>query len=206
MKRKKWTLFNSYPPTLPPGITLKFTFDLTRYINEEDIMITRKQKKVLKKYTVKKTPKVDFQRITDVAHQQRREKEHKLIHYLRDNDIPPEQALGIIERAVETKTTGHRFHWKMMRFTLYIWARIEEHKTLVMKPKIDTVRELVSTPKYKRLWETFPQARDFNHQREVKNLAQLISEPRQQIYFKSKHFLYEGTKKSIPQDILDKIK
>ena len=206
MKRKKWTLFNSYPPTLPPGITLKFTFDLTRYINEEDIMITRKQKKVLKKYTVKKTPKVDFQRITDVAHQQRREKEHKLIHYLRDNDIPPEQALGIIERAVETKTTGHRFHWKMMRFTLYIWARITEHKTLVMKPKIDTVRELVSTPKYKRLWETFPQAREFDHQREVKNLAQLISEPRQQIYFKSKHFVYEGTQKNIPQEIVDKIK
>ena len=175
-------------------------------MNEYNIMVTRKQNKVLKKYTVKKSPKVDFQRITDVAHQQRREKEHKLIHYLRDNDIPPEQALGIIERAVETKTTGHRFHWKMMRFTLYIWARVEEHKTLVMKPKIDTVRELVSTPKYKRLWETFPQARDFNHQREVKNLAQLISEPRQQIYFKSKHFLYEGTKKSIPQDILDKIK
>tara|TARA_R100000935_G_scaffold577_1_gene2059 strand:- start:232 stop:741 length:510 start_codon:yes stop_codon:yes gene_type:complete len=169
-------------------------------------MVTRKQNKVLVKGIVKKSPKVDFQRFTDEAHQKRRVEEHKLIHWLRDNSIPPAQALGIIERAVNTKTTGHRFNWKMMRFTLYIWARVEEHKTLVMKPKIDTVRELVSTPKYKRLWETFPQSNSFSHEREVKNLAQLISEPRQQIYFKSDNFLYEGTKKNIPQPIIDKIK
>ena len=155
---------------------------------------------------MKKATKVDFQRFTDEAHQKRRVEEHKLIHWLRDNDIPPAQALGIIERAVNTKTTGHRFNWKMMRFTLYIWAREKEYRTLVMKPKIDTVRELVSTPKYKRLWETFPQSNPFSHQREVKNLAQLIAEPRQQIYFKSSNFLYEGTKKNIPQDIIDKIK
>ncbi len=112
----------------------------------------------------------------------------------------------LLELIPISKTTGHRFNWKMMRFTLYIWARVQEHKTLVMKPKIDTVRELVSTPKYKRLWETFPQSNPFSHQREVKNLAQLIAEPRQQIYFKSSNFLYEGTKKNIPQDIIDKIK
>jgi len=169
-------------------------------------MATRKQTKVLVKGIVKKATKVDFQRFTDEAHQKRRVEEHKLIHWLRDNDIPPAQALGIIERAVNTKTTGHRFNWKMMRFTLYIWARVQEHKTLVMKPKIDTVRELVSTPKYKRLWETFPQSNPFSHQREVKNLAQLIAEPRQQIYFKSSNFLYEGKKINIPQDIIDKIK
>ena len=169
-------------------------------------MVPRKQTKVLVKGIVKKATKVDFQRFTDEAHQKRRVEEHKLIHWLRDNDIPPAQALGIIERAVNTKTTGQRFNWKMMRFTLYIWARVQEHKTLVMKPKIDTVRELVSTPKYKRLWETFPQSNPFSHQREVKNLAQLIAEPRQQIYFKSSNILYEGTKKNIPQDIIDKIK
>jgi len=169
-------------------------------------MAIRKQTKVLVKGILKKATKVDFQRFTDEAHQKRRVEEHKLIHWLRDNDIPPAQALGIIERAVNTKTTGHRFNWKMMRFTLYIWAREKEHRTLVMKPKIDTVRELVSTPKYKRLWETFPQSNPFSHQREVKNLAQLIAEPRQQIYFKSSNFLYEGTKKNIPQDIIDKIK
>jgi hypothetical protein len=169
-------------------------------------MVVRKQKKVLVKGIAKKSPKVDFQRFTDEAHQKRRVEEHKLIHWLRDNDIPVAQALGIIERAVNTKTTGHRFNWKMMRFSLYIWARVQEHKTLVMKPKIDTVRELVSTAKFKRLWETFPQSNSFSHQREVKNLAQLIAEPRQQLYFKSGNFKFEGTEKLIPQDLLDKIK
>ena len=173
-------------------------------------MVTRKQKKVLVKYTTKKAPKADFQRSgimnIKVAHEMRRTEEHKLIHWLRDNSIPPAQALGIIERAVENKTTGHRFHWKMMRFCLYLWARVEENKTLVMKPKIDTVRELVSSKKYKRLWETFPQSKEFDHAREVKNLAQLISEPRQQIYFKSANFVYEGTKTPIPQHIVDKVK
>ena len=173
-------------------------------------MVIRKQKKVLVKYTTKKAPKVDFQRSgimnIKVAHEMRRTEEHKLIHWLRDNSIPPAQALGIIERAVDTKTTGHRFNWKMVRFSLYLWARVAEDKTMFMKPKIDTVRELVSTPKYKKLWGTFPQSRDFDHAKEVKNLAQLIAEPRQQIYFKSANFVYEGTKTPIPQHIVDKIK
>ena len=77
---------------------------------------------------------------------------------------------------------------------------------MFMKPKIDTIRELVSTPKYKRLWDTFPQRKEFDHANEVKKLNQLIAEPRQQIYFKSKNFVYEGTKKLIPQDIIDKVK
>tara|TARA_R110002126_G_scaffold55324_2_gene148922 strand:+ start:93 stop:602 length:510 start_codon:yes stop_codon:yes gene_type:complete len=169
-------------------------------------MVTRKTKKVLVKYTTKKTPKVNFQRQTDEKHEQRRAEEHKLIYWLRDNDISPAQALGIMERAVDTNTTGHRFHWKMMRFTLYLWKRIEEGKQMFMKPKIDTIRELVSTPKYKRLWDTFPQRKEFDHANEVKKLNQLIAEPRQQIYFKSKNFVYEGKKINIPQDIIDKVK
>ena len=60
-------------------------------------MVTRKTKKVLVKYTTKKTPKVNFQRQTDEKHEQRRAEEHKLIYWLRDNDISPAQALGIME-------------------------------------------------------------------------------------------------------------
>ena len=131
---------------------------------------------------------------------------NKLAKFLRDKNITPEVALGILERAIDTKTTGHRFHWKMTRFTLYIWARYEENKTMFLKPKIDTVRELVSVKKYKRLWDTYPTHRNFNHQKEVKNLAQLIAEPRQQIYFKEGNFKYEGTNKLMPQVLIDKLK
>jgi hypothetical protein len=127
----------------------------------------------------------------------------KLIKFLKEKKVSPDMALGILDRAIETKTTGHRFHWKMMRFTLYLWARIKEDGK---KSKIDTVRDLVVTSKYRRLWETFPQNRDFNEKREIKNLAQLIAEPRQQIYFKEGNFRYEGKEKLIPQQIIDKLK
>ena len=130
----------------------------------------------------------------------------KLVKFLRDKKIPPAQALGILERALDTKTTGHRFHWKMTRFTLYIWARYEENKTMFLKPKIDTVRELVSQKKYKRLWAAYPTHKEFDHQKEVKNLAQLIAEPRQQIYFKEGNFKYEGTSKMMSQTLKDKLK
>lgn len=129
-----------------------------------------------------------------------------LVDYLEDHKISADVALGIIERALDTKSTGHRFHWKMTRFTLYIWERVKEDKDLFLKPKIDTVREVVSTKKYKRLYDTYPGQKPFDHQKEVKKLAQLIAEPRQQIYFKEGNFKYEGTNKMIPQKILDKIK
>ena len=129
-----------------------------------------------------------------------------LVDYLKDHKISADVALGIIERALDTKSTGHRFHWKMTRFTLYIWERVKENKNLFLKPKIDTVREVVSSKKYKRLYDTYPSQKPFDHKNEVKKLAQLIAEPRQQIYFKEGNFVYEGTKKPIPQSIIDKIK
>ena len=137
-----------------------------------------------------------------------------LVDYLKDKEISADIALGIIERALDTKSTGHRFHWKMTRFTLYIWERVKENKDLFLKPKIDTVREVVSTKRYRRLWDAYPRRvlalprkkPVFDHANEVKKLAQLIAEPRQQIYFKEGNFKYEGTNKLIPQHIIDKIK
>jgi hypothetical protein len=129
-----------------------------------------------------------------------------LVDYLEDNKISADIALGIIERALDTKSTGHRFHWKMTRFTLYIWERVKEDKDLFLKPKIDTVREVVSTKKYKRLYDAYPNQPKFDHQKEVKNFAKLVSEPRQQHYFKEGNFFYEGTKRPIPQSVIDRIK
>jgi len=34
----------------------------------------------------------------------------------------------------------------------------------------------------------------------------LITDPRQQEYFKSKYFTFEGKTENIPQDLIDKIK
>ena len=134
----------------------------------------------------------------------------ELVNYLIKEKISPEVALGIVKRASETRITNHRVAWKMMRFTLYIWARLKEYDKVQMflPPRIQTIQELVTTKKFKRLWDTFPQPYKFDPQKEVRNLVKLVSDNRQSIYFKSKNFVYENKKpkKNIPQDIIDKIR
>ena len=139
------------------------------------------------------------------------EKDYKeLIEFLKKEDISPKVALGIIQRASETRITNHRVAWKMMRFTLYLWARLKEYKKnhMFLPPRIETIRSLVVTKQYKNLWNTFPQPYNFNPEKEVRNLVKLVSDNRQTIYFKSKNFVYENRKpkKNIPQDIIDKIR
>ena len=45
-------------------------------------------------------------------------------------------------------------------------------------------------------------------EKEIKNLTQLIAEPRQTKEFKSKNFVYEGSKppKNIPQSVIDRLR
>ena len=130
----------------------------------------------------------------------------KLIAYIKKEDISPAQALGIIQRANQVNSSNYRTHWKMTRFTLYLWARYKEYKRGDMRTKIETIREVVSSSKFERLYETYPMNRTINIKLEVKRLNQLIAETSQQIHFRSKNFVFEGTKKNIPQDIINKIK
>ena len=88
---------------------------------------------------------------------------------------------------------------------MYLWKRIENEKRGINKNRIETVAEVVHMPKYKRLYDTFP-LMPFDADKEIKNLTQLIAEPRQSKEFKSKHFVYEGTKKNIPQSVIDKLR
>ena len=124
-----------------------------------------------------------------------------LITYLKDNNITEDDALLYIKQSMPPKR-----HWKMMRFTLYMWKRVEEHNKGMKRSRIATVIYLVSSPKYKRLYDTFPGQPKFDSEREAKNLSQLIAEPRQDKEFKSKNFFYEGTKKNIPQSLIDKLR
>ena len=124
-----------------------------------------------------------------------------LITYLKANNVTEDDALLYIKKSLPPKR-----HWKMMRFTLYLWRRIEEHNKGMKRSRIASVIFLVSSPKYKRLYDTFPGLPKFNSEREAKNLSQLIAEPRQDKEFKSKNFFYEGTKKNIPQTLIDKLR
>jgi hypothetical protein len=124
----------------------------------------------------------------------------KLLKMLEQRGIGEEEAIKYIEQSIPYKRT-----WKMWRFTLYLWKRIENEKKGINKNRIETVAEVVHMPKYKRLYDTFPLL-PLDPDKEIKNLAQLIAEPRQSKEFKSKHFFYEGTKKSIPQSVIDKLR
>ena len=124
-----------------------------------------------------------------------------LITYLKANNVTEDDALLYIKQSLPPKR-----HWKMMRFTLYLWKRIEEHNKGRKRSRIATVIYLVSSPKYKRLYDTFPGQPKFNSEREAKNLSQLIAEPRQDKEFKSKNFVYEGTKRNIPQEVINRLR
>ena len=125
----------------------------------------------------------------------------KLLKMLEERKISEEEAIKYIEQSIPYKRT-----WKMWRFTLYLWKRIENDKKGIKKNRIETVAEVVHSGPYKRLYATFPLLR-FDPEKEIKNLTQLIAEPRQDKEFKSKHFVYKDQpNKYIPQSLIDELR
>jgi len=125
----------------------------------------------------------------------------KLIKMLEQRGISEDEAIKYIESSIPYKRT-----WKMWRFTLYLWMRVYYDKKGITKSRIDVVKEMVNSGKYERLYATFPLPLPMDKEKEIKNLTQLIAEPRQTKEFKSKNFVYEGTKKNIPQSVIDRLR
>ena len=123
-----------------------------------------------------------------------------ILKYLKQRNITEEEAIKYIESSIPYKRV-----WKMWRFTLYLWARIYHEEKGIKKNRIETVAHIVMLPKYKRIHDGFPLPK-FDPNNEIKKLTQLIAEPRQDKEFKSKNFVYEGTKKNIPQTTIDKLR
>jgi len=125
----------------------------------------------------------------------------KLIKMLEQRGISEDEAIEYIEKSIPYKRT-----WKMWRFTLYLWMRVYYDKKGITKSRIETVAEVVHMPKYKRLYDTFPLP-PLDKEKEIKNLTQLIAEPRQSKEFKSKNYVYkENQKKYTPQALIDKLR
>ena len=65
----------------------------------------------------------------------------KVIEYLKENKVDPEKALVTLKRNFGKKPdnkTNLKLHWKMMRFTLYLWERIkEEDQSIVGKRSLN---------------------------------------------------------------------
>ncbi|MDA7457112.1 hypothetical protein N8856_02990 [Candidatus Pelagibacter ubique] len=169
-----------------------------------------------------------------------------VLKYLEENNIDPKKALEIIVKADPYNPNNIQARWKMKRFQLYLWARLDEHENGWLLKKTETVRNVVHSKKFRETAEVFdPQfywkvgnfwlkqslkstlsklpkgtrltpnnspkqfkrinAEEF-FKLQFKRLNHLITDPRQQEYFKSKYFTFEGKTENIPQNLIDKIK
>ena len=133
--------------------------------------------------------------------------EQELGRYLRENRISPTEAVDIIQKYKFKQSQGdNRTYWKMFRFTLYIWQRHrDQRKNRKLPTKKDTITKVVQSPKFKRLYDTFPQ-HQFNERAEVFNLLKLVGDRRQDNAFKEGKYKYEGTSKNIPQGHIDELR
>jgi len=127
-----------------------------------------------------------------------------LVYELKKLKVTPGEAYRIVAEKKD-KTSNIRFEWKMIRFTMFVWARIEEDKGMYLKPKIDTVRSVVSHRNFKKFFHGFFPDLEFDHEKEVKLLNKLIAEKPQKPFFQEGYYKYQGTHKVIPQKHLDSI-
>ena len=93
----------------------------------------------------------------------------------------------------------------MLRFTMFVWERVKEDKNLFLRPKIETVREVVGSRRFKDFFYGYYPGIEFDFEKEVKLLNKLIHEKPQKPFFKEGNYFYERTKDLIPQKHLDKL-
>ena len=145
----------------------------------------------------------------------------KLIAYLEKREITPTDAIDIIHASTPEGQEGNKkFNWKMLRFTMYLWKRVEQDKNGNLLSKTQTALDTVDQKKYLDLLEGFSNTENSASLRssrrvmtefklkekidkEAKNLFKLVTDPRQKHFFKSRYFVYERTQKTIPQDHID---
>jgi len=122
-----------------------------------------------------------------------------LVDNLKKLKITPEEAYKKIT------SDNARFNWKMIRLTMYVWERISEDKKGYLKPKIDTVRAVVDTKRFRDFFKGYHPHFEFEPDREVKLLNKLITEQNGYNYLIEGNYLYPGTNKVIPKEHLDHI-
>ena len=145
---------------------------------------------------------------------------NKLVKYLEKREISPGDAIDIVHASTPEGQAGNKkFNWKMLRFTMYLWKRVEQDKNGNLLSKTQTALDTVNQKKYLDLLEAHlppasPSLRasrrvmtEFKHkemiEKEAKNLFKLVTDPRQKHFFKSRYFVYERRKTTIPQDHID---
>ena len=127
----------------------------------------------------------------------------KLTDYLKKREISPKEAIEIIQKSTpEAQEDNKRFNWKMLRFTMYLWKRVEQDKNGNLWSKTDTAKEVVNSKNYKDMYQAFNNSK-FDPKKEAHNLFKLITDPRQKHFFKSRYFVHKGSKRTISQDLIN---
>ena len=127
----------------------------------------------------------------------------KLLVYLDKRGINPLDAIDIIQKSTpEAQENNKKFNLKMLRFTMFLWKRAEQDKNGNLWKKTDTAKAVVESRKYQDMYKAFNNSK-FDPKREAFNLFKLVTDPRQRPYFKSRYFVFERSKKTIPQDHID---
>ena len=124
----------------------------------------------------------------------------KLEKYMRENDLTEDAVLEMAKSRVEINPNNQRSVWKAMRLQLYIAQRLEEYKKGLLGKKAESVRRVMEKDNYKRLAKSFNLTGRAG--RAFKNFNHLITDPRQQHFFKVKNFNIKG----LTEDLLQKIK
>ena len=139
----------------------------------------------------------------------------KLGKYLRENDIKVEEAKNILKRALEINPTNVRSLWKINRFEMYIWQRMEEHNKDLLGKKIESCRRVVASKNYinehKEHHQGIMGLKKVDNEYEAFKLNKLVTDPRQYPFFKSKYLRMPSPKLKrlnvkIPQEIIDKVR
>lgn len=129
-----------------------------------------------------------------------------LVDNLRILKVDPKRAMRLINDNLNKSKDGNtRFNWKMIRFTLYIWERLREYERAYLKPKIDTVREVVRRREFRDFFEAYFPDEEFDQQQEITKLNKLIAEEAQQKYFTEGFYKHRGSNKIVEQKLLDRI-
>ena len=127
----------------------------------------------------------------------------KLIKFLEEKKISPDEALEILDRTLQTKPTSERSRWKMARFSMYLSARyLEDVLNIRTVKRKGTVDRLCKSTQYRKEFERYNQGKRFDLKKQIANLYYLITDPRQFDYFRPENFkfpkgLFKGAKTTL---------
>lgn len=137
------------------------------------------------------------------------------IEYLKKNEVNDKEAVDTLKRALEINPTNVRSLWKISRFEMYIWQRMEEHDKDLLGKKIESCRRVVVSKNYMNEYKEHHPGimglKKTDAAYEAFKLNKLVTDPRQYPFFKSKYLRMPSPKLKklnvmIPQEIIDKVR